>query len=173
MTLYKSGVRWGAEIGKMVLWFYDCSQHESDLHSLAQALLEHETLNAKEIKDLLNPLQLVPELDMAAVGSNLHNSASWTWPVGCFELVRQYIQNLSGRIFCFSPLYCCIFLEYLGGCLWAQFLFIVYILRRLCNEIPMNICIFHCFLCYIINLILGQSKEIARGWTQAFFNRKF
>jgi hypothetical protein len=60
----------------MVLWFYGLLQHESDLHSLAQALLEHETLNAKEIKDLLNPLQLVPELEMAAVGSGLHNSAS-------------------------------------------------------------------------------------------------
>lgn len=111
MILYKSGVRWCAEIGNMVLWFYGLLQHESDLHSLAQALLEHETLNAKEIKDLLNPLQLVPELEMAAVGSGLHNSASWTWAMGCFKQVRPYIQNLSGRIFYSSPLYCCIFLE--------------------------------------------------------------
>jgi len=70
-----------AEVVRLLKEAYDrvtklLKKHESDLHSLAQALLEHETLNAKEIKDLLNPLQLVPELEMAAVGSGLHNSAS-------------------------------------------------------------------------------------------------
>lgn len=38
-------------------------QREADLHSLAKALLEHETLDAKEIKDILSPLQLVDELE--------------------------------------------------------------------------------------------------------------
>ncbi|KAG0554814.1 hypothetical protein M758_12G123800 [Ceratodon purpureus] len=36
---------------------------EADLHSLAKALLEHETLDAKEIKDILGPLQIVEELE--------------------------------------------------------------------------------------------------------------
>lgn len=38
-------------------------QREADLHSLAKALLEHETLDAKEIKDILRPLQLVEDLE--------------------------------------------------------------------------------------------------------------
>ncbi|XP_024357561.1 ATP-dependent zinc metalloprotease FTSH 9, chloroplastic/mitochondrial [Physcomitrium patens] len=36
---------------------------EADLHKLAKALLENETLDAKEIKEILSPLQLVEDLD--------------------------------------------------------------------------------------------------------------
>lgn len=38
-------------------------QREADLHKLAKALLENETLDAKEIKEILSPLQLVEDLD--------------------------------------------------------------------------------------------------------------
>lgn len=133
------------EVLEMVTWFYGCLQHESDLHSLAQALLEYETLNAKEIKDLLNPLQLVPELDMAPVRSGLHNSAAWTWPMGCFEQVRQYIQKLSRRIFCFNPCIVASSWNWLGRCLLSTVSVHCVHLRRLCGEVPMNFCIFHCF----------------------------
>jgi hypothetical protein len=46
----------------LVFSFYShlgwCLQREADLHSLAKALLEQETLDANEIKGILGPLHL-------------------------------------------------------------------------------------------------------------------
>ena len=42
-------------------------QHEADLHSLARALLEQETLNSKQITDILG-VQPIQEEEPVAVG---------------------------------------------------------------------------------------------------------
>jgi hypothetical protein len=42
-------------------------QHEADLHKLAQALLDRETLTSKEIQNLMNSDKLVDDIQIQEV----------------------------------------------------------------------------------------------------------
>lgn len=51
-------------------WLGEWLQHEADLHSLARALLEQETLNSKQINDILGVQQQQEEPAVLGVSSN-------------------------------------------------------------------------------------------------------